>query len=205
MLILNKDSQVTIDQTSRLPQILTLNKSGMPLDWITYERSAYYKAKEKILWTMGQHEVILRGGTNAKTGQQSTLIIDSIIAIDHEENPTTYRKMTPTLSNTTLFQRDRNICAYCGTNCKGSKLTRDHVTPQSRGGRDTWLNCVTACYGCNQYKEDKTPEEAQMPLLYVPYEPNFNEYLILKNRNILQDQMDFLMKGVSKHSRLHLN
>lgn len=205
MLIVNKEQNTTIEQLTRLPMILALNKSGAPLDWISYERSAYYKAKGKILWTMGQHEVILRGGMNAVTGQQSRLILDSIVAIDYEKNPNSHRKNSPTLSNKTLFERDRNVCAYCGTSCKSNDLTRDHVMPQSRGGKDTWENCVAACYGCNQYKEDRTPEEADMPLLYVPYVPSFNEYLILRNRNILNDQMEFLLKGVSKHSRLHLN
>lgn len=203
MLITNKENNTTIEQLTRLPQILALNKAGVPLDWISYERSAYYKSKGKILWTMGQHEVVLRGGTNAATGQQSRLILDSIVAIDYATNPNSHRKTSPTLSNKTLFVRDRNICAYCGSDCKTSDLTKDHIMPQSRGGKDTWENCVTACYGCNQYKEDRTPEEADMPLLYVPYVPSFNEFLILKNRNILSDQMEFLMKGVSKHSRLH--
>jgi 5-methylcytosine-specific restriction endonuclease McrA len=205
MLIVNKENNTTIEQITRLPQILALNSAGVPLEWISYERSAYYHATGKIKWTMGQHEVILRGGTNAITGQQSRLVLDTIVALDYQKNPSSHRKLSPTLSNKTLFERDRYICAYCGTNCKSSDLTRDHVHPQSRGGLDTWENCVSACYGCNQYKEDKTPEEAEMPLLFVPYTPSFNEYLILRNRNILQDQMEFLMKGVSKHSRLHLH
>lgn len=203
MIIVNKEANTSIEQFQRLPWILALNKGGVPLDWISYERSAYYKAKNKILWTMGQYEVILRGGTNAVTGQQSRLILDSIVAIDYDSNPTSHRKANPSLTNKTLFERDRNVCGYCGAIYKTGSLTRDHVQPTSRRGKDTWENCVTACYDCNQYKGDKTPEEADMPLLYVPYAPTFSEYMILKNRNILQDQMDFLMKSVSKHSRLH--
>jgi hypothetical protein len=204
MLIATKETK-TIEQVTHLPLILALNKAGEPMHWIDYEDCAYYKAKGKILWTMGQYEVILRGGTNAKTGEQSRLILDSIVAINYDKSPTKHRKVTPSLTNKTLFERDRCLCAYCGSSKKDNALTRDHVLPTSRGGKDTWDNVVTACYGCNQYKEDKTPEEADMPLLYVPYTPNFHEYMILKNRKILQDQMDFLMKGVSRHSRLHIN
>jgi hypothetical protein len=41
-----------------------------------------------------------------------------------------------------------------------------------------------------------------MELLYTPYVPNKAEFLILCNRNILADQMDFLAQHVSAHSRL---
>jgi hypothetical protein len=42
-----------------------------------------------------------------------------------------------------------------------------------------------------------------MPLLYLPYVPNRYEHLILQNRRILQDQMEYLMAKVPRHSRLH--
>jgi hypothetical protein len=42
-----------------------------------------------------------------------------------------------------------------------------------------------------------------MPLLYVPYVPNRHEAFILSNRKILADQMEFLLRGVPRHSRLH--
>src|SRR3546814_5368592 len=65
--------------------------------------------------------------------------------------------------------------------------------PASRGGASIWENCVTACRSCNQRKDDRTPEEANMRLLAVPYIPNLAEYLILSNRRILADQMEFLL------------
>jgi hypothetical protein len=84
-----------------------------------------------------------------------------------------------------------------------SKLTRDHVVPFSRGGRDVWMNVVTACRSCNERKSDRTPERAGMELVYLPYVPNRAEYLILTNRRILADQMEFLAQHVPAQSRLH--
>ncbi len=43
-----------------------------------------------------------------------------------------------------------------------------------------------------------------MPLLYVPYAPTRHEGFILANRRILVDQMQFLLAGVPRHSRLWL-
>ena len=96
------------------------------------------------------------------------------------------------LTNRTLFQRDRNLCLYCGREFSVRDLTCDHVLPASRGGRNVWENCVAACRACNQRKNNRTPEEARMKLLAVPYTPNLAEYLILSNRRILVDQMAFL-------------
>ncbi len=49
----------------------------------------------------------------------------------------------------------------------------------------------------------RTPEEAGMPLLFVPYTPNRYEFFVLANRRILFDQMAYLRLKVPKHSRLH--
>ena len=68
-----------------------------------------------------------------------------------------------------------------------------------------WTNVVTACSPCNKLKDNKTPQEARMQLLYVPYEPNRAEYLILRNRKILADQMEFLLKRITYNSRVRLN
>ena len=38
-----------------------------------------------------------------------------------------------------------------------------------------------------------------MPLIWIPFVPNFHESLILANRKILADQYEFLETGVSDH------
>ena len=60
---------------------------------------------------------------------------------------------------------------------------------------------IYCCRSCNQRKGGRTPEEARMLLLYAPYIPNKAEYLILSNRSILADQMDFLAHQLPSQSR----
>lgn len=183
------------------PLILQLDAAGNPCRWITYEDAAYYYAKDLVAWTPTDEGFTIYGGENSATGIQSSIDMNTIIAVKGEmSGKGLYR--VPTLTNRALFRRDQNICAYCGQDFKPEDLTRDHVHPRSRGGADKWINVVTACGGCNKYKDDRTPEEADMKLLYVPYAPNRAEYLILMNRTILADQMEFLMAKVSKNSRL---
>lgn len=197
-------NDIVVDSVIQLPNILALNAGGEPLRWIDYENSAIYKAKGKILWTIeGKYRVLLRGGISSLTGEQSLMNIDTIIALDSGVSPTKYRSDSPSLTNRDLFARDRFLCAYCGGQFTKSKLTRDHILPTSKGGPNSWENVVTSCRACNQKKDNLTPEQAHMHLLYVPYVPSYNEKLILMNRNILCDQMDFLIKGVGRNSRLH--
>lgn len=79
-----------------------------------------------------------------------------------------------------VFYRDNFKCQYCASSFKKSELTLDHVMPKSRGGDTSWENIVTACKACNNKKADKTPEEAKMPLLNYPKEPNYLSMLIKK-------------------------
>jgi 5-methylcytosine-specific restriction endonuclease McrA len=153
-------------------------------------------AKDKILWSLGNPIATYRGGYN-NDGVRSVIETPPIIAITGTEFAKQKRFPKVILTNNSLFSRDRHICAYCGGKFMPRKLSRDHVIPVSRGGPNTWKNVVTACIPCNTKKDNRTPEEAGMKLLYVPYEPSHAEHLILKNRNITEDQMDYLSNHVS--------
>ena len=180
--------------------VLALDVSGLPRKWVSFDDAITYEAKNLVAWTMGNVVAKYNGGVK-KDGTRSYLETHSIIAIKGS-GFTPSKFPTVSLTNRTLFGRDRNTCAYCGDHFGTQHLSRDHVVPRSKGGSDNWMNVVTACRKCNQRKSDKTLKEARLELLYLPYTPSFNESLILQNRNILGDQMEYLMNGVPKHSRL---
>ena len=184
-------------------QILRLNKAGHAMEWINFESAACLYSKDQVLWTFGETAARLNGGHSRLTGKRSFLDIASVIATDGQIHQRHSR--VPALSNYALFQRDEHLCMYCGKPFSRSELTRDHVIPQARGGKNTWTNCVAACKPCNNFKGCRTPEEAHMSLLAVPFRPNISEYLALANRNILADQMEFLVKGFSNNMRAKIN
>lgn len=190
--------------TSRLPLILTLDPHGVPHRWVTWQHACFYYAKDLVAWSVGEHSFTLHGGLNRLTGERSQICANSIIAIKGRALSGRQFNPVPPLDNRELFHRDRHICAYCGDNLPGLRLTRDHIIPLSQGGRNIWMNVVAACRGCNQRKSGRTPEQAHMQLLYAPYVPNKAEYLILCNRQILVDQMDFLTRHVPEKSRVRL-
>ncbi len=182
--------------------ILALDIAGTPMRWIDYESAANYYATGKVRWELGNDRVLLRGGINRVHGRRSTIEIAAIIAIDGPRYRVRGGGDGVSLSRTMLFARDRNVCGYCGGRFPSSALEMEHVTPRSRGGRTVWQNLVSACRECNQRKGNRAPEDAKMPLVYVPYAPNRHEAFILANRRILADQMSFLLAGVPRHSRL---
>ncbi|MCK9285588.1 MAG: HNH endonuclease [Rhodocyclaceae bacterium] len=187
---------------SVFPLILTLDQHGVPHRWVSWQHACFYYARNQVAWVVGENSFVIHGGINRITGLRSEIQANSIIAIRGKALAGKSLHQVPPLTNRELFHRDRHICAYCGEELSSSRLTRDHINPVSQGGRDTWMNVVAACRGCNQYKSGRTPEQAGMELLYAPYVPNKAEYLILCNRNILADQMDFLARHVSAQSRL---
>ena len=181
-------------------RVLSLDAAGRILDWISWQEAVGLYVRDAIAWTLGEPCLTVHGGHNRALGEQSLLQLHPIIAStglcrDHAIDP------APALTNSALFARDRGLCLYCGQQCSRGSLTRDHVQPVSKGGRDEWENVVSACLHCNLRKSNRTPQQADMPLLAVPYRPSWVEHLILSNRNILADQMEFLVNHLPRDRR----
>lgn len=183
-------------------EVLQLDVSGRPQAWLTVREAAVLYASDSIAWTLGSTCSVLRGGVQRTTGLLSRIEVQPIIAV-RGAVPSRAWRSTPALTNFKLFARDRGVCAYCGQRFAHDHLTREHIVPVSRGGADTWMNCITACRACNGRKANRLPEEARMNLMYLPYVPSLHEDMILRGRRILTDQMDFLLASVPRSSRLH--
>jgi 5-methylcytosine-specific restriction endonuclease McrA len=192
--------------TNRLTQeVLRTDLAGMPLEWIDYRAAATLYHTEQVAYACGSPICCVHGGYNARTGLRSIVEVNSIIATrgDTHNVERTREHYTPPLNNTTLFKRDANVCLYCGLRFSKSDLTRDHITPISRGGQDIWTNVVAACRRCNNHKGGRTPEQANMQLLAVPFTPTYAEYIYLKGRRVLFDQMQYLLAHFPRTSPLH--
>jgi hypothetical protein len=200
--IMSRSFRGSLFSRRRLVKVLKLSAQGLPQSWISLEQAVIHYASDEVRWEVGAQVAVFRGGHNAVTGQQSQIAINSIIGTKGVPriNPFTQR---PGLTNSKLFARDRNVCAYCGGHFHEEELTREHIIPFAQKGIDTWMNVVTACRPCNHRKSSRTPEQAGMPLLYAPYVPSLWEDFILRNRRILADQMEFLMAHLPQSSRLH--
>lgn len=196
-----------MEQTEQIisQDVLRTDVAGMPLEWIDYRSAASLYHADQIAYTCGSVIYTLRGGYSARTGRRSVIDVSSIIATlgdtyAHERNSDRY---TPPLNNRTLFRRDANVCMYCAERFSTSELTRDHIKPLSQGGTDVWTNVVTACRRCNNHKGGRRPEQASMQLVAVPFTPTYAEYIYLKGRRVLADQMQYLLTHFPRKSPLH--
>lgn len=181
-------------------RILRLNNAGQPLEWIDWQQAACLHTRGLISWSLGDVIFELRGGKNRLTGNTTLLELPSIIASGGSQLGR--QRQNPYLTNRALFERDNYQCLYCGKLGTRFDLTRDHVIPKSKGGKDCWENVVTACRRCNQFKGSRLLEDLNMELLALPYRPNPAEYLALMNsRRILPDQIDYLSKQFSSNCR----
>lgn len=176
-------------------QILRLNAAGHPIGWMNHQTAARLYYTNQIVYECGSSTVHLRGGYNRVTRLRSYLNLNSIVATNNM-NKLDYSAFTPSLTNLTLFKRDAYRCLYCGSSYGHKDLSRDHILPLSQGGEDKWNNVVTACKRCNNHKGGRTPEKANMMLLAIPFSPSRVEYIILRGRKILADQMEFLISYI---------
>ena len=168
--------------------ILRLDLAGQPRGWLTLQEAVSAYARGDVMYGIGDSLPPVFGGTQRLSGLRSKIVLQPIIATQGR----IFDNFAPPLCNRTLFRRDDHRCLYCGHQKPRSELTRDHVMPTSRGGKDRWENVVAACKRCNWAKDNQTPEESGMPLLAIPFRPNPYEWHFLAKDRILADQMEYL-------------
>jgi 5-methylcytosine-specific restriction endonuclease McrA len=101
-----------------------------------------------------------------------------IVLKEFKKSRPTYR-VPAVLTQRNLFLRDGYRCVYCSrhrSELKSSEfLTRDHVHPQDKGGKDIWTNVVTACSSCNNRKANYFLDDIGMSLKKAPTVPTIFE------------------------------
>ena len=182
-------------------RILRINTAGSPIEWLSWQDAVCLHARELVSWTYGEEVMDVRGGFSRFTGEQTVVTLNSIMACKGKVFDNGRRQ--PPLTNRALFKRDNYTCLYCGNVFKHEDLSRDHVKPVSKGGKDVWTNVVTSCKRCNARKGNSNLADITMDLLALPYQPNHAEFLALSHSGrILGDQMAFLKRQFSSNSRL---
>lgn len=90
------------------------------------------------------------------------------IAVNYQKIPL----HRPRPSRKAIYERDKGRCIYTGKQVPYGQFDLEHIMPKSRGGKDTFENLAVACKEVNNFKGDRTPEEAGLKLLWKPKAPN---------------------------------
>jgi 5-methylcytosine-specific restriction endonuclease McrA len=175
---------------------LILNADFTPLGIVSW--------KKALLWSI-KHEYDQSRGVEIIDFYKD----DSIIGTNNKKYPVPavaktakyfrLRDERVKFSRKNIFIRDNFTCQYCNNKFDINKLTYDHVIPKSlwkydSGSPTSWTNIVTACIGCNRKKRNRTPKQANMPLLTLPIMPKKNikylpiAHLLLKIRDSIPNE-----------------
>ena len=95
------------------------------------------------------------------------------------------------LTKKNVLLRDDYRCQYCGHKANGP-MTVDHIVPKSAGGPSTWENLVCACLNCNNRKNNRTPEHANMQLKRKPKAPKYIPWIRVKRNTLPGEWHKFL-------------
>ena len=143
--------------------VLVLNATYEPLNVVSVRRAVVLLLKEKA-------EIVEAAGAWLRSEQEAVPVPLVIRLVYYVRIP---RRFSLPLSRRTVLARDHYACQYCGVQPGRAGLTIDHVIPRSRGGETVWENVITACGSCNRRKGDRTPSEAQMPMMSEPRRPRY--------------------------------
>jgi 5-methylcytosine-specific restriction endonuclease McrA len=139
---------------------LLLNASYEPLKIVHWQKAVtlLYRGKVEVL---EEHEVEVRAVT-------FTFRLPSVVRLLRYVKVRTGRVA---FTRSAVYSRDDRTCQYCGGQFEVEDLTYDHVLPIAQGGAKSFENIVTACVPCNRRKDNRTPEQAGMPLQRAPVRP----------------------------------
>ena len=151
---------------------VVLNATYEPITVVTSKRALLLFLEGKAIIVEEHPELVVRS-------PRQTFPVPLMIALVRYIKGRRVFKTPALLTQKNLFVRDGYTCQYCNRHKSQFKhsefLTRDHVHPVAKGGRDVWENVVTSCSTCNNKKADKLLESTTMTLLKVPVVPTIFE------------------------------
>lgn len=147
---------------------LLLNADYSPISIITWKRAIVWHFKYELNNSYGidiidfyKHDSII-GTKNKKFPIPAVAKTNRYFQVNNG---------SVVFSRKNIFIRDEYTCQYCNEKFDHGKLTYDHIIPKSKSGPTNWTNIVTACVQCNSRKGNRTPKQANMPLLKNPIKP----------------------------------
>ena len=165
-----------------MESVLLLNASYQPIKVISWKRAV-------CLWFSGKVEIV----EEYEHDLRSVSVIIKAPAVVRLLRYVHISKRKPPLSRANILARDNCACQYCGQRVTSKEATMDHVVPKSRGGGTSWKNIVCCCVRCNRKKGNRTPAEANMPLLNEPVIPDWLPVITVKlNGNVPTSWLYFI-------------
>lgn len=157
---------------------LVLDNNYFPVRIINWQRAM-------ILLFSGRAEIVTEYQEIKIQGASQLFNLPKILRLFNRHQ----NLFTVKFSRQNVFWRDNFQCQYCLVKLPASKLTLDHVIPQSKNGKTDWENVVACCAKCNSKKGDKLLKDISMKLNKIPKRPKWTPQMCLKLKN--DDPLDW--------------
>lgn len=166
---------------------LVLNKNYVPCNLIPLETIRVRDAVTRVFG--GSCDVVSEFDLEIKTPNKERIIKWPSIIIRKDNKMVKPRlKMTPE----NLYYRDHCVCQYCEKPLTMKEYTRDHVIPESLGGKSGWDNIVISCTSCNSRKDNNMPVGEFKPKR-MPYKPTYGQMVSIRKKfPLLIDSPDWM-------------
>lgn len=163
---------------------LVLNAAYQVINVVPLRRLAKYLAKDKV-------DIIESSVSETFHLHGERIPLPTIVRLKEYGRFNTNKNMK--YAKKKIFSRDKNTCCYCGKIIKDKgDFTIDHVIPQSQNGPSSWENCVTSCKKCNTFKANRTPEQANLFMVYQPFKPKSYTDMLLFDCNIQEEWKPYI-------------
>jgi 5-methylcytosine-specific restriction endonuclease McrA len=143
--------------------VLVLSHSYIPLT-----RVSWYRAFNMVL--TGRAEIVEEYEDQSISSYSETFPMPAVIRFVRVVH--SYFRRGIRFNRANIWLRDKGKCQYCRVEVSLKEYQKDHVLPQSQGGKTNWDNIVCSCAACNQKKANRTPREAGMRLRVKPCRPS---------------------------------
>lgn len=147
-------------------KILLLNSDYRALNFVTWNRALKLLIKGKV-------DVVSEWEGKAIRSVSVAIQLPATLRL---RNHVRFFRKNIIFSKSMVKKRDHYTCQYCGSTPAKAQTTIDHVIPVSKGGQSSYENCVTACYKCNNKKNDRSLSQIGMRLITRPSKPCYDIY-----------------------------
>ena len=180
---------------------------GMPLEWVDYREAARLYHTDQVAYTCGTLLYRLYGGTCARTGlahRRRRQLHHRDARAYRQSGQSAGRGLYAAAQQPDAVSRATRTCACTAARvshtacCRATMSRRSAAAARIRGA----TSCRPAAAATTPRPRARRSRRACSSLA-VPFTPTYAEYIFLKGRRVLADQMEYLVAHFPRSSPLH--
>lgn len=137
----------------------------------SYEPLTFIPERKSIKLFIANKADVINSWNYKINFEKGFFYLPSILKLNNSYRKPFYKS---TFNRDSIIKRDKKTCQYCNLKLCSNEITIDHIIPLSKGGQNSFTNCVVACRPCNDYKADLPLDKCGLKLLKLPQDPGYS-------------------------------